>query len=139
VFICAYTHTQQLAGGRFFSKFFPWGPCAGTVNEILLEMIAKTEPLHERDRCRIESRNGATSIWSDAKSSPKVWQLQFHVNKTAKDGSPVAMRVSHGCTFGQSTSKIVALTCARKSDMSGGRVLHPITARRVFWQKRSIW
>jgi len=73
------------------------GLCAGKVNQTLLGMTAKTEPLDERHRCRIESRNGTTSIGSDAKSSPKVWQLQFHVNKTAKDSSPFAMRLS--CTF----------------------------------------
>jgi len=50
--------------------------------------------LHERHRCRIERRNGTTSIGSDAKPSPKVWQLQFHVNKTTKDSSPFAMSVS---------------------------------------------
>jgi len=42
-----------------------WGPCAGKVNGILFRMTAKTEPLHERHRCRIERRNGTTSIGSD--------------------------------------------------------------------------
>ena len=65
--------------------------------EILLCMAAKTKPLHERHRCCIERRNGTTSVGSDAKPSPKVWQLQFHVHKTAKDSSPFAMSVS--CTF----------------------------------------
>jgi len=60
-------------------------------------MTAKTEPLHERHRCHIERRNGTTSIGNDAKPSPTVWQLQLHVNKTAKDSSPFAMSVS--CTF----------------------------------------
>ena len=74
-----------------------WGPCAGKVNEILLGMTAHTKLLHERHRCCIERRNGTTSVGSDAKTSPKVWQLQFHVNKTAKDSSLFAMRVS--CIF----------------------------------------
>ena len=60
-------------------------------------MTAKTKPLHERHRCCIERRNGTTSVGSDAKPSPKVWKLQFHVNKTAKDSSPFVMSVS--CTF----------------------------------------
>jgi len=64
--------------------------------KILLGMTAKTEPMHERNRCRIESRNGTTSIGSDAKLL-KVWRLHFHISKTAKDSSPFAMSVS--CTF----------------------------------------
>jgi len=60
-------------------------------------MTAKTKSLQERHGCRIERRNGTTSIGSDDKPSPKVWQLQFHVNETAKDSSPFAMSVS--CTF----------------------------------------
>ena len=50
-------------------QILAWGPCAGKVNEILLGMTAKTEPLHERHRCPIERRNGTTSIGSDAKPS----------------------------------------------------------------------
>jgi len=73
------------------------GPCAGKFNEILLGITAKTKSLHERHRCRIESRNGTTSIGSFTKHSPRVWQLQFHVNKTAKDSSPFNVSVS--CTF----------------------------------------
>jgi len=60
-------------------------------------MTAKPKPLHERHRCHIERRNGNTSVGSDAKPFPKVWQLQFHVNKTAKESSPFAVSVS--CTF----------------------------------------
>ena len=39
-----------------------WGLGAGKVNEILLGMTAKPEPLHERHRCRIEHRNSTSSI-----------------------------------------------------------------------------
>ena len=60
-------------------------------------MTANPKPLHERHRCRIERRNGTACVGSDTKPSPKMWQLQFHVNKTAKDSSPFAMSV--GCTF----------------------------------------
>ena len=74
-----------------------WSPCLGKVNKILLGMTAKPKPLHERHRCRIKRRNDTTCVGSDTKPSPKVRQLQFHVNKTAKDSSPFAMSV--GCTF----------------------------------------
>jgi len=69
-----------------------WGPCAGKINKILLGMTANPKPLHERHRCRIECRNGTTSIGSDAKPLESVG-----VSKTAKDSSPFAMSVS--CTF----------------------------------------
>jgi len=36
---------KPLAAAR---SILAWGPCAGKVNEILLGMTAKTEPLHER-------------------------------------------------------------------------------------------
>ena len=74
-------------------SIFSWGPCVGKVNEILRCMTAKPKRLHERHRCCIERTNCITSVESDAKPSPKVWQLQFYVNKTAKDSSPLAVSV----------------------------------------------
>ena len=70
---------------------------AGKVNKILHGMTAKPKLLQERHRCCIEHRNGTICVGNDTKPSPKVWQLQFHVNKTAKDNSPFTTSVS--CTF----------------------------------------
>jgi len=81
----------------WIGQILAWGPCAGKVNEILFGLTANTKPLHERHRCHIERRNDNT-IGCECKSSTTVYQLQFHVNKTAKDSSPFAMRVGQ-CIF----------------------------------------
>jgi len=93
----------------WIGSILAWDPCAGKVNKILLGMTAKNKPLHERQRYLIERRNGTTSVGSDAKPSPKVWQSQYHVKTTVKDSSPFAMSVSGTFSdpFRQTASSLV--------------------------------
>jgi len=120
----------------WIGQMLAWGPFAGKVNEILLGMTTKTEPLHEGHRCRIERRKGTTSIGSDVKPSPKVWQLQFHVNKTAKDSSPFAMSVS--CTFSAKCLQNRGIYVCKDVGYEGRWSIAPKKSKTSYWQKRSI-
>jgi len=59
-------------------------------NDCKIRVIAReTQMPHRKQKWHYQ--------YYDAKHCPKVWQLQFHVNKTAKESSSFTMSVS--CTF----------------------------------------